>query len=730
MKGVASITLPSAGLTTRKKFLKAALLTVSLTMLIPSLCAGNTIRVLDSDGNVGWDTSLAIKDGLPVISYATRAPVSGLLYLKVAFCADAQCSSWTLRTVDSSDRAIEMTSIAIGADNLPIISYRDRNTGLKVAKCNNSDCTSWTINQIPSSGQGIYSSITIGHDGLPVISYQTYYILRVLKCGNLSCSSGNVDTLLKNYQSPGYTAIAIGSDNNPVIAHIWSGLDVVWCHNITCTASTVTAVPNVGGREVDIAIGQDGNPVISFCSEQYQTDERLKVAKCNDITCTTSTVSTVDSDGDVGQHTSIAIGADGLPVISYWAWSWGDLRVAKCNNADCSSATINTVDSVGNVGWFTSIAIGADHNPVISYYDETNKDLKLALCSDPACTAPPALRTLTVTRSGSGIVSSDPDGINCGTDCSQQYDHGTVVTLTAQPDTGSAFAGWSGACSGTNPECVVTMSSNRAVTATFSLPPASHTLTVIKGGPGTVTSLSPGIDCGSDCSETYTQGAVVTLTAVPDPRATFIGWSGTCSGTALQCAFTLNVDTTVTATFARASAHEGSIGTEVTVSGAGFGIKKGKVRIGEAVPSIAKDGWADDRIVCLLTKVPPVGGPYDITITPYKSTSSMTLPGAFTVKTPEFVSIDMDHGQPGVIIAVNGKFFTTKKGKVYIVDPDSGKKKSCKVTEWFMDPADGDSRLTFIVPKLSKSLPPGTYTLRISNKLGIVETMFTVDPSP
>jgi hypothetical protein len=746
MKHPTGVAFRSAGLTAKKRLVQIALLNVFLMLIIPSLCAGTTLRVLDSDGNVGWEPSIAINwDGSPVISYATRAPVNGFVYLKVAFCDDAQCSSWTLRTVDSSDRAIEMTSIAIDNDGLPVISYRDRNTGLKVAKCNNtlSDCVegkegAWTITQVPSSGQGIYSSIAIGHDGLPVISYQTYSSLRVLKCGNAACSSGNVDTLLNNYQNPGYTAMAIGNDDNPVIAHIWYGLDVVKCGNPSCTSgNTLTEVdPDMTGLEVDIAIGTDGNPVISYYDEQLDDPVNggdLKVAKCNNPSCGSATIKTVDSDGSVGRHTSIAIGADGFPVISYWAWTGADLRVAKCHDPACSSLseppTINTVDSVGEVGWFTSIAIG-DDGPVITYYDNTNDDLKLALCSDPACTPPPAPRTLTVITSGNGTVSSDPPGINCGSDCSEQYDQGTVVTLTAYTGSGSTFSGWSGACSGTNPQCVLTMSSDRTATATFSLPPASRSLTVIKAGPGTVTSVPPGINCGSDCSESYTQGTVVTLTALADPGAAFTGWSGTCSGTALQCAFTLNVDTTVTATFARASAHEGSIGTEVTVSGAGFGIKKGKVRIGEAVPSIAKNGWADDRIVCLLTKVPPVGGPYDITITPYKSTSSMTLPGAFTVKTPEFVSVDMDHGQPGVIITVNGKFFTTKKGKVYIVDPDSGKKKSCKVTEWFMDPADGDSRLTFIVPKLSKSLPPGTYTLRISNKLGIVETMFTVDPSP
>jgi len=43
---------------------------------------------------------------------------------------------------------------------------------------------------------------------------------------------------------------------------------------------------------------------------------------------------------------------------------------------------------------------------------------------------------------------------------------GTVVALSATPDSGSTFEGWSGACSGTG-TCVITMDANKSVTATF-----------------------------------------------------------------------------------------------------------------------------------------------------------------------------------------------------------------------------------------------------------------------
>src|SRR5688500_9569504 len=51
---------------------------------------------------------------------------------------------------------------------------------------------------------------------------------------------------------------------------------------------------------------------------------------------------------------------------------------------------------------------------------------------------------------GSGTVTSNPTGINCGTTCSRSFSGGTSVTLSAVPASGSVFAGWSGGgCSGT-----------------------------------------------------------------------------------------------------------------------------------------------------------------------------------------------------------------------------------------------------------------------------------------
>lgn len=76
---------------------------------------------------------------------------------------------------------------------------------------------------------------------------------------------------------------------------------------------------------------------------------------------------------------------------------------------------------------------------------------------------------LTVTKAGlgSGKITSVPPGINCSDDCTESYDSDTVVKLTATSNSGSTFAGWDGACTGTTPECQVNMDQARSVTATF-----------------------------------------------------------------------------------------------------------------------------------------------------------------------------------------------------------------------------------------------------------------------
>ncbi len=88
--------------------------------------------------------------------------------------------------------------------------------------------------------------------------------------------------------------------------------------------------------------------------------------------------------------------------------------------------------------------------------------------------------TLTAQVNGSGTITDTGGLINCGTggtDCEEIYNSGTTVTLSAEADPGSVLSEWSGGgCSG-NGDCIVTITGDTTVTATFTdeptgVPPA------------------------------------------------------------------------------------------------------------------------------------------------------------------------------------------------------------------------------------------------------------------
>jgi hypothetical protein len=69
--------------------------------------------------------------------------------------------------------------------------------------------------------------------------------------------------------------------------------------------------------------------------------------------------------------------------------------------------------------------------------------------------------------SGTGAVKSRVAGIDCGTDCIEDYTSDDAVTLFALPDSGSYFGGWSGDCVSQALTCIVKMDTAMNVAATF-----------------------------------------------------------------------------------------------------------------------------------------------------------------------------------------------------------------------------------------------------------------------
>ena len=150
--------------------------------------------------------------------------------------------------------------------------------------------------------------------------------------------------------------------------------------------------------------------------------------------------------GQLGNGTTTISSSTPVAVIGAVLWTSINTAVATIQQTGLVTAL-----STGT----TTITATSSFNPSISG-------------STTLTVVPPPLLSVSKSGTGSGVVTSDPAGIDCGIDCSAAYASGTSVALTATPAAGSAFVGWSGACTGTG-ACTVTLTADTAVTATFNL---------------------------------------------------------------------------------------------------------------------------------------------------------------------------------------------------------------------------------------------------------------------
>ncbi|MBI5483798.1 MAG: S8 family serine peptidase, partial [Deltaproteobacteria bacterium] len=147
--------------------------------------------------------------------------------------------------------------------------------------------------------------------------------------------------------------------------------------------------------------------------------------------------------------------------------------------------------------------------------------------------------------SGSGTVTVST-GTSYSSSGSEIVTAGTVAVISAIPAADSAFTGWGGACAGTG-SCSVTMDGDKSVTASFAKKPVLN-FNRLGAGTGTVTILPSGTSFGSNASQYYNVGTVVTLTALADENSVFNGWAGACTGMG-DCTLTMDSDKLVGARF-------------------------------------------------------------------------------------------------------------------------------------------------------------------------------------
>jgi hypothetical protein len=207
---------------------------------------------------------------------------------------------------------------------------------------------------------------------------------------------------------------------------------------------------------------------------------------------------------------------------------------------------------------------------------------------------------LTVSKSGTGTgtVTSSPSGIDCGSECSAEFEEGDEVVLSQSAATGSEFMEWTGACAGSG-ACEVTMDEAQSVGAKFDLIPRTLSVATAGAGSGEVKCKFNAGTAGA-CTSPQPNGTAVEVIATANSGSEFAGFSGgTGSASACAtspCSFTITANSALTATFDLEPTPEYEL--EISTDGTGTGEVECEVNGGPEEPCEAE--YAEGTEVALV----------------------------------------------------------------------------------------------------------------------------------
>jgi hypothetical protein len=181
---------------------------------------------------------------------------------------------------------------------------------------------------------------------------------------------------------------------------------------------------------------------------------------------------------------------------------------------------------------------------------------------------------------------------------------------------------------------------------------------------------------------------------------------------------------------------EGTLGTEILLTGGGFGDRKGSVRLvfdDGSKPrrlKVRRRDWTETSVRCVLKKVKKGTGGRSgrIVLRPKGGTPEIDL-GAFHVRPPEIRSAPLS-GRASDELTISGLFFGKKRGKLLLAYDEDGREivRRMKIKSWEMDPETGESTAVSVVPK---KIVSGTQCkIRIESRVGPAngESLFVFDP--
>jgi len=424
------------------------------------------------------------------------------------------------------------------------------------------------ITKVNSSGSALVYSTYLGGSGLD-------YGLGIA-----------VDTQGAAYVS-GYTESTDFPTLNP-IQGTNAGFSDIFITKVNSSGSALVYSTYLGGSDDDSAVGPEkdwgGSIAVDSEGAAYVTGETLSVdfPTQNPIQGTNAGgkdvfITKVNSSGSALVYSTylggsekdwgddIAVDAQGAAYVTGGTWSvdfptqspfqetypgGGEVFITKINSSgDAHVYSSFLGGSNTDDGW--SIAVDSDGATYVTgETDSTDFPTQNPIqgsCAggiDAFITKLYFTCSLTITAGSGGITDPSPGTYN--------HDYGAEITITATPNSGYTFSGWTGDVpsgqENDNP-ITITMDSDKSVTANFVRP---YTLTIAAGSGGT-TDPAPG-------TYTHDSGTQVSVRAMPNSGYQFSSWSGDASGTTNPITITMDSDKSITANFSAIPSDDGENG--------------------------------------------------------------------------------------------------------------------------------------------------------------------------
>ena len=348
---------------------------------------------------------------------------------------------------------------------------------------------------------------------------------------------------------------------------------------LTGTTATLTAVPAVGYAFTGWT--GDASGIANPLSALMDTDKTIGATFTRQYTLAASALSNGSISGIVagGKYlTGTTATLTAVPAAGYAFTGWTGAASGTANplsllmDADktiganftrqytltSGTATNGTIDGIVAGGKYltgTTAELTAIPNPGYAFIGWTGAASGTA---NPLTVLMNGDKTIGATFTRQYTLTSDQlvNGTITGMTADGKYSTGTTAVLTAVPEAGYAFTGWTGAASGTTNPLSLLMNGDKTIGATFT---RQYTLT---SGP-----FSNGMISGMAAGGNYLTGTTATLTAVPAAGYAFTGWTGAASGTDNPLSLLMDADKTLGANFTRQFTLTVSALTNGSISG-------------------------------------------------------------------------------------------------------------------------------------------------------------------